>query len=85
MSRDEGTDRWAIEQGWVSLTPLRLDLTDEGQLQDLRSRIPLDEQVAAVISPGPAPVEAAKAVQEDEAQHAITGAVHSPAAGESEA
>jgi 5'-nucleotidase len=26
---DEGTDRWAVEQGYVSLTPLRLDLTDE--------------------------------------------------------
>lgn len=24
-----GTDRWAIEQGYVSVTPLRLDLTDE--------------------------------------------------------
>ena len=80
---DEGTDRWAIEQGWVSLTPLRLDLTDEAQLENLRTRIPLDEQVAAVISPGPAPVEAAKAVQEDEAPHAMTGAVHSPTAGDS--
>ena len=25
---DEGTDRWAIEHGLVSITPLRLDLTD---------------------------------------------------------
>ena len=30
---DEGTDRWAVEQGLVSLTPLRLDLTDEPALQ----------------------------------------------------
>ena len=30
---EEGTDRWAVEQGWVSLTPLRLDLTDERQLE----------------------------------------------------
>jgi len=29
---DEGTDRWAVEQGWISLTPLRLDLTDEKAL-----------------------------------------------------
>ena len=29
---EEGTDRWAFEQGFVSLTPLRLDLTDEAQL-----------------------------------------------------
>ena len=29
---EEGTDRWAIEHGYVSVTPLRLDLTDEKQL-----------------------------------------------------
>jgi 5'-nucleotidase len=26
---EEGTDRWAVENGYVSVTPLRLDLTDE--------------------------------------------------------
>jgi 5'-nucleotidase len=26
---EEGTDRWAVENSWVSITPLRLDLTDE--------------------------------------------------------
>lgn len=26
---EEGTDRWAVEHGYVSVTPLRLDLTDE--------------------------------------------------------
>ncbi|HMC24340.1 MAG TPA: 5'/3'-nucleotidase SurE [Candidatus Udaeobacter sp.] len=26
---EEGTDRWAVEHSWVSITPLRLDLTDE--------------------------------------------------------
>jgi len=30
---EEGTDRWAVNQGLVSLTPLRLDLTDEARLQ----------------------------------------------------
>ena len=29
---EEGTDRWALEQGYVSLTPLRLDLTNETEL-----------------------------------------------------
>jgi 5'-nucleotidase len=29
---EEGTDRWAVERGLVSLTPLRLDLTDEAAL-----------------------------------------------------
>jgi 5'-nucleotidase len=29
---DEGSDRWALKNNLVSLTPLRLDLTDELQL-----------------------------------------------------
>ncbi|MEJ5090819.1 5'/3'-nucleotidase SurE [Sphingobacterium faecium] len=29
---DEGTDRWAVENNLVSITPLRLDLTDEAVL-----------------------------------------------------
>lgn len=29
---EEGTDRWAIANDWVSITPLRLDLTDEKDL-----------------------------------------------------
>lgn len=29
---EEGTDRWAVERGRVSLTPLRLDLTDQDAL-----------------------------------------------------
>jgi 5'-nucleotidase len=28
----KGTDRWAIEHHWVSITPLRLDLTDQADL-----------------------------------------------------
>lgn len=30
---EEGTDRWAVENGYVSITPLRLDLTDEEELK----------------------------------------------------
>jgi 5'/3'-nucleotidase len=26
---EEGTDRWAVEHGYVSMTPLRIDLTNE--------------------------------------------------------
>jgi 5'-nucleotidase len=33
---EEGTDRWAIEQGYVSMTPLRLDLTDEEKLEKVK-------------------------------------------------
>ncbi len=40
---EEGTDRWAIEHGYVSMTPLRLDLTDEKALAEVRERHPLDE------------------------------------------
>jgi 5'-nucleotidase len=31
-SAEEGTDRWAMLQGLTSITPLRLDLTDEAAL-----------------------------------------------------
>jgi 5'-nucleotidase len=30
---DDGTDRWAIERNLISMTPLRLDLTDEHALE----------------------------------------------------
>lgn len=35
---EEGTDRWAMEQGYASLTPLRVDLTDETQLSRVLSK-----------------------------------------------
>jgi 5'-nucleotidase len=38
---EEGTDRWAIRHGLVSLTPLRLDLTDGAALAAARERHPL--------------------------------------------
>jgi 5'-nucleotidase len=38
---EEGTDRWAMERGFVSLTPLRLDLTNQRLLEDVRARHPL--------------------------------------------
>jgi 5'-nucleotidase len=33
---EEGTDRWAVERGLVSMTPLRLDLTDAEALERVR-------------------------------------------------
>jgi 5'-nucleotidase len=36
----EGTDLWAVEHGYVSMTPLRLDLTSHEQLQAVRERVP---------------------------------------------
>jgi 5'-nucleotidase len=38
----EGTDLWAVDQVYVSLTPLRLDLTDHGALESVAQTIPDD-------------------------------------------
>lgn len=38
---EEGTDRWAVENGFVSITPLRLDLTDKDQLEKMQKQQPL--------------------------------------------
>jgi 5'-nucleotidase len=35
---EEGSDRWALEQGYASVTPLRVDLTDEAALEEARRR-----------------------------------------------
>lgn len=40
---EEDTDRWAVENGFVSVTPLRLDLTDERQLKKLMKEQPVNE------------------------------------------
>jgi 5'-nucleotidase len=36
---EEGTDRWAMGRGYVSVTPLRLDLTDDKMLEEARTRL----------------------------------------------
>jgi 5'-nucleotidase len=38
---EEGTDRWAVERGLVSITPLRLDLTDLEALERARKERPV--------------------------------------------
>jgi len=43
----EGTDRWAVEHGWASITPLRLDLTDEA---DLARALALSDTPATKVS-----------------------------------
>jgi 5'-nucleotidase len=35
---EEGTDRWAVDHGFVSMTPLRLDLTDHEALREELAR-----------------------------------------------
>ena len=39
---EEDTDRWAVENGYVSITPLRLDLTSDAGLAHAREKHPLD-------------------------------------------
>jgi 5'-nucleotidase len=43
VETEEDTDRWAVEQGYVSITPLRLDLTNEQELADALKRHPVEE------------------------------------------
>lgn len=38
---EEGTDRWAVENGYVSITPLRLDLTNEAELMKVLQKNPV--------------------------------------------
>jgi 5'-nucleotidase len=38
---DEGSDRWAVEHGFISMTPLRLDLTNDEELAAALARIPV--------------------------------------------
>lgn len=38
---EEGSDRWAVERGYISITPLRLDLTDEKELAIAQKQHPL--------------------------------------------
>ncbi|HTM21843.1 MAG TPA: 5'/3'-nucleotidase SurE [Kofleriaceae bacterium] len=74
---DEGTDRWAVEQNWISLTPISVDLTDARTLAETRARLPLDEAVAHAISPPRSSPEDAQAVRADEREAPIE---ESPAA-----
>lgn len=36
---EKDTDRWAVEHGYVSITPLRLDLTNEQELESAKNRL----------------------------------------------
>jgi 5'-nucleotidase len=38
---DQGTDRWAVENDYVSITPLRLDLTNEEELREIQQKQPI--------------------------------------------
>lgn len=40
---EEGTDRWAVDNGYVSVTPLRLDLTNEQELRKKQKQVLLKQ------------------------------------------
>ena len=42
---EEGTDRWALSESYCSVTPLRLDLTDERCLANARESMKFDDQL----------------------------------------
>lgn len=44
---EEGTDLWAVEKGYVSITPLRLDLTNEQGLAAMMTKTPAAAPSAA--------------------------------------
>ncbi|MBO9660244.1 MAG: 5'/3'-nucleotidase SurE [Chitinophagaceae bacterium] len=37
---EEGTDQWAVENNYVSITPLQLDLTNHAYLSSLKKKVP---------------------------------------------
>jgi 5'-nucleotidase len=49
---DEGSDRWAVRQGLVSITPLRLDLTDHALLAEARRASPLEAGAPSAATTG---------------------------------
>jgi 5'-nucleotidase len=69
---ERGTDRWALQRDHVSITPLRLDLTDHETLGDARARVRLDEPAPAEVRRAGAAsgeaVPSATAAEEEEAE-----------------
>jgi 5'-nucleotidase len=41
---EEGTDRWAVQHGYTSITPLRLDLTNEAELVKAMQKYPVPDE-----------------------------------------
>lgn len=74
---EEGTDRWAMQQGLVSVTPLRLDLTDHEALTRVGLERPLDAAVPYGTVPDRQPDDLEEVVtaaeREDEESEASVG------------
>jgi 5'-nucleotidase len=71
-SAEDQSDRWAVEQRWVSMTPLTLDVTDDPELARLRREHPLDDALAAVVSAPVSSKSEADAVRAEESATAGT-------------
>jgi 5'-nucleotidase len=75
----EGTDLWAVRQGYISITPLRLDLTNHAELERLSREQPVIEFEAADSAAGGGGGEAAGGAGEaDRAEPATIGAWKPP-------
>jgi 5'-nucleotidase len=72
---DHQSDRWAVEQRWVSMTPISIDVTDEAALVALRGAHPLDSVLAVQTSARVSTAQEAAQVREDEAQAPGPGVV----------
>ena len=51
---EDGTDRRAVEDGYVSISPLRLDLTDHEQLAKLKGEYPFENVLFGTSAQAPA-------------------------------
>jgi 5'-nucleotidase len=46
---EEGTDRWAMRNGFVAMTPLRLDLTDDAVLTSMLETAPVGDSSSQAV------------------------------------
>ena len=69
---ERGTDRWALQRDYVSITPLQLDLTDHETLSRASERVHLDEPALADVrrasAKGGDEAPSAAAAEEEEAE-----------------
>ena len=71
---EKGTDRWAVQHNYVSVTPLRLDLTDHAELERAKAVIPAaDVATAAAARPTGRRKASKEADREDDASEASVG------------
>jgi 5'-nucleotidase len=74
-SSEDRSDRWAVEQRWISLTPLSLDVTDDDALVRLRATLPLDDDTAVRVSP---PVSSPREAEDVRAEESPTAGAAGP-------